>query len=192
MRLDPHGADGGADAVCRRNAPITVMMHMNLATTMIGSDMTNRRLSSPAPHLRRMAPGILALATVLGVTAATAAEPYKLTASELKLDCKRLTGTIKVRLIALRQKPIAPTTAVSRGVQSVAAPIFGGTRYGIDEDAQRAADLRLVEAYNKRLIEKSCPSFDIAAALAPGAPTSPSPTLSAKPNPATTSNPAAK
>ena len=93
--------------------------------------------------------------------------------------CKSITGTMKVRIIALRQKPIAPTTLVARGIQSVAKPIFGGTDYGTNQDAQRAADLQLVEAYNKRLVENNCPSFDLAAALAPGATESPRPTIPA-------------
>ena len=127
--------------------------------------------------------GSIAATALLASSAVRAAEPYKLSASELKLDCKRLTGTIKVRLIALRQKPAAPSSALARGMQSVAAPLFGGTRYDSSDDTQRAADLSLVEAYNKRLVEKNCPSFDIAAALAPASPTSPSPTIPASPKP---------
>lgn len=142
-----------------------------------------RRPTAPTSPAHRLALALLASAALLAAPGARAAEPYKLSPSELKLDCKRLTGTVKVRLIALRQKPSAPSSTLSRGVQSVATPIFGGTRHNADEATQRAADMSLVEAYNKRLAEKNCPSFDLAAALAAPGPASPSPTIPAKPKP---------
>ncbi len=149
---------------------------------MIEPDMSNRH-DTPTAYFPLLAFGLIASAAVHGATLARAAEPYTLSPSEMKLDCKQLTGTIKVRLVALRQKPIAPTSAVSRGLQTLATPIWGGTRYGNDEDAQRAADRVMIETYNKRLVEKNCPSFDIAAALADPGAASPSPTIPAKTKP---------
>ncbi|MEQ1710738.1 MAG: hypothetical protein ABL908_04980, partial [Hyphomicrobium sp.] len=83
-----------------------------------------------------MSLAVLAAAATVVAPAARAAEPYKMSDKELKLDCKKLAGTVKVRILALRQKPIAPTTLVARGIQSVAKPIFGGTSYGTNQDAQ--------------------------------------------------------
>lgn len=99
---------------------------------------------------------------------------------DVTASCKKMSGTIAVRIQGLRQAPLSPPTIIARGAQTVAQPIFGGTKYGTDPDGQRAADLQLIKDYNQRLVAMNCPSFDLDALLAPGAKESPRPTIPAQ------------
>ena len=91
---------------------------------------------------------------------------YQLSANEQKLNCKKLTGVMQVRILQIRGgKSSGNATLASRGVQSVLQPVFGGTTAGGDPDGQYARDLAMLEAYNARLAEKKCKTFDLAAEL---------------------------
>ncbi len=91
---------------------------------------------------------------------------YVLTPQELGYSCKKLTGTMQIRLLQVRQyDPKENPTYAARGVQSVATPIFGGTTVGIDPEGQHRRDLAMLEAYNRRLAEKNCKTLDLAAEL---------------------------
>jgi hypothetical protein len=95
---------------------------------------------------------------------------YQLSAAELEFDCRKLTGRMAVRIVQVRDfQSRAQTTALSRGIQSATKPVFGGSTEGMDPDGRYARDLAMLEAYNRRLEEKSCANFDLAAELAPGA-----------------------
>lgn len=95
---------------------------------------------------------------------------YQLSATELELDCRKLTGRMAVRIVQVRDfQSRAQTTSLSRGIQSATKPMFGGSSEGIDPDGRHARDLAMLEAYNSRLAEKNCANFDLAAELAPGA-----------------------
>ncbi len=63
-----------------------------------------------------------------------------------------------------------------RGAQQVVTPIFGGSRHGIDPDADYRRDRAMIEAYNQRLGEKRCKVFDLVKELQPK-PAGESPTL---------------
>ena len=123
---------------------------------------------------------------VLVSAAGAAAQTYQLNEKEQAYDCKKLSGKIQVRILQIRNQPLQEkTTLASRSFQQASKPIFGGTSYGADPDAQYRADKSLIEAFNARLVEKNCPSFDLAAALKPSpANESPRPTIPAKGTPA--------
>jgi hypothetical protein len=108
-------------------------------------------------------PSILTDPTLGGNASASG---YVLSPQELSYSCKKLTGTMQVRLLQVRQYDASrnPTT-VARGMQSVATPIFGGTTVGIDPVGQHQSDLAMLEAYNQRLAAKNCKTFDLAAEL---------------------------
>lgn len=97
---------------------------------------------------------------VLLISAATsglAQEAYQMTAKELKLNCKQLTGTIRVRLMQLNAAKSGDSgTAVARGLQSGATKIFGGPSYGTSPDSDTARDRAQIEAYNRQLVAKKC------------------------------------
>ena len=61
--------------------------------------------------------------------------------------------------------PKKQTSAVARGAQAIATPIWGGTTVGIDPEGQYRKDRAMLEAYNRRLAEKKCKTYDLAAAL---------------------------
>ena len=98
-------------------------------------------------------------------TAAPAAA-YALSAEEQKLDCKALTGRIHVRIRQIRDAPHrSETSTVTRTIQSIATPIYGGTTRGLDPAAELARDRAMIEAFNRRLAEKKCKTVDIEAEL---------------------------
>lgn len=148
----------------------------------------------PIKNLRSaLLPAIATFALIGGGAAAQSQPPpapaaavYALTKKEQDYDCKKLTGRIQLRILQMRtHTPGAGASAVSRGMQQAMTPVFGGTRYGTDPDAEYAADRRVLEAYNRRLVEKRCKSFDLAAALSPAAGTAtPRPTVPPPPDPA--------
>lgn len=95
------------------------------------------------------------------------ASAYQLSAEELAFDCRKLTGTMQIRIMQLRgYNPDAQPSAIARGIRSVTTPIWGGTREGLNPDAQYRRERAMLEAYNERLASKNCKTFNIAAALA--------------------------
>src|SRR5687768_3774102 len=100
-------------------------------------------------------------------TGALQGSGYQLTEEELKFDCKKLTGTMQIRILQMRGYDTnKKTTMVSRGIQSLTTPIFGGTKEGTDPDGQYRKDRAMLEAYNRQLAIKQCRTFDLDAELA--------------------------
>lgn len=116
---------------------------------------------------------------------------YQMSGEELDFDCKKLTGRVQIRILQLRSGPGRPTSALSQTMQRTTKPIFGGTLYGTDAAGQERSDRAMLEAYNKRLREKNCKSFDLAAALASKDGDTPDPTV-APPDPSKKPEPGRK
>ncbi|WP_072390330.1 hypothetical protein [Hyphomicrobium sp. CS1GBMeth3] len=95
-----------------------------------------------------------------------AAGSYQMTAEEMGHDCRTLTGRMAVRIVQIRDfKQRAQTTGLSRGLQTVAKPAYGGSGEGTDPDARYARDRAMLEAYNHRLAGMNCANFDLEAEL---------------------------
>ncbi|MBN8913692.1 MAG: hypothetical protein J0H65_16880 [Rhizobiales bacterium] len=95
---------------------------------------------------------------------------YTLTSEEQGLDCRKLTGRMAVRIVQIRDfQTRTQTTSLSRGLQTVAKPAYGGSGEGTDPYGRYTRDRAQLEAYNQRLAEKNCANFDLDAELAPGA-----------------------
>ncbi len=93
---------------------------------------------------------------------------YQLTAEELKLDCKRLTGRMQVRILQIRDAGERDNgNAVARGLQSTLTPVLGGTTYGVDRQADFVRDKAVLEAMNQQLATKNCATYDLDAELRP-------------------------
>lgn len=109
---------------------------------------------------------------------------YVLGPDELKLDCKKLTGRMQVRILQIRDhnQRQQPSTA-GRSVQSAVQPIFGGTTRGMNPDGEFARDRAVLDAYNRQLAAKNCKTFDLDAELRPK-PITETPTPVAKAAPA--------
>jgi hypothetical protein len=92
---------------------------------------------------------------------------YQLSKEEEKYDCRKLTGTMQIRILQIRgQQSQNRASVVARSLQSLATPIFGGSKEGVDPDAQYARDRAMLEAYNRQLASKRCPTFDLDTELA--------------------------
>ena len=93
---------------------------------------------------------------------------YVLSPSELALNCRKLTGRTLVRILQIRDHELTRSGSVAaRSLQKVVTPVFGGTERGADPDADYRRDRAMVEAYNRRLAEKGCKSFDLVKELQP-------------------------
>ena len=100
-------------------------------------------------------------------TGALQGSGYQLSEEELKFDCKKLTGTMQIRILQMRGYDTnKKTSAASRSLQSLTTPIFGGTKEGLDPDGQYLKDRAMLEAYNRQLGVKQCKTFDLDAELA--------------------------
>lgn len=108
--------------------------------------------------------------TVSALPPPSSAGGYQMTAAELDLNCKQLTGRTAVRIVQLRDYASrTQTTALSRSIQGAKTTMLGGTTAGIDPDGRYAKDRAMLVAYNNRLVEKNCPSFDLDTELNPNA-----------------------
>lgn len=94
---------------------------------------------------------------------------YHLTDQERDFDCKRLNGsiTIKIKQIRASGGRYQPSMAASTA-QAAARPVVGGTTYGQNLGEDLRQDHARLETLNRRLAEKKCPTYDLAAELAPG------------------------
>ena len=103
---------------------------------------------------------------VVPLAAAAVVQPYKLTDAEMKLDCGKLTGQMKVKIAILRGDAGRNAgSATSRTIQQTVTPVFGGTQRGADPAAEMARDRAKLDAFNARLAEKKCKTLDIDAEL---------------------------
>jgi hypothetical protein len=94
---------------------------------------------------------------------------YSLTDQERQLDCKKLSGSITIKIIQMRDagNRVKPS-AIAAKAQSTVQPIVGGTAYGHDIAADLKRDRARLEALNAQLAAKKCATFDLDAELKPG------------------------
>lgn len=101
-------------------------------------------------------------------SAAPTAGGYTLTPEELALDCKKITGRMQVRILQIRDYAERPgSTGFSHVMQTATTSVLGGTKEGTDPESRYARDRAVLEAYNGRLAEKGCPTFNLVAELKP-------------------------
>ena len=95
---------------------------------------------------------------------------YQMTADDLSLDCKKLTGRMAIRIVQIRDfQNRNQASSLARGIQTAWQPANGGRGEGSDPTGRYAQDRAKLEAYNQRLAAQDCPNFDLAAELAPDA-----------------------
>lgn len=91
---------------------------------------------------------------------------YQLGPSELKFDCKKLSGRIQMRLLTLRDTAaLEPSSATARALHGTAGAVFGTSTVRADLGAELRRDRAMVEAYNRQLATKGCKTFDLEAEL---------------------------
>lgn len=144
------------------NSPAKAQVLAALAALLLGACAS--QTGSIAPPPASLAPA--------GETVTRLPPPggYQMKPDELALDCRKLTGRMAVRIVQIRDyRTRVQATSLSRGIQSAAKPIYGGSGEGSDPAGRYAHDRAQLEAYNQRLAEKNCANFDLDAELSPDA-----------------------
>lgn len=100
--------------------------------------------------------------------ASPAGQPgYPLSAEELRYDCKKLTGTMQIRILAIRdEQQRDPSTVLSRALNAALGG-FSGSTTGADPEGRYAKDVAMLKAYNAQLAAKGCKTYDLKAELVP-------------------------
>jgi hypothetical protein len=102
------------------------------------------------------------------VKARDADATYQLTPDEQKLDCKKLTGKMQVRILQMRdQRERTLTSTASQLIQRGVVPVLGGSPHGANPGEDIKRDRAWLEAYNAQLAAKKCPTYDLENELQP-------------------------
>jgi hypothetical protein len=92
---------------------------------------------------------------------------YHMSNQEKATECGRLRGSIMISISRMRARGRdVASSPFAVGANSAATTVFGGSNRGLDRDAEYRRDRARVEAYNRHLAAKKCPTVDIAAELA--------------------------
>jgi hypothetical protein len=100
-----------------------------------------------------------------GTDALLPGPPYTLTEEEKKLDCARLTGRMQVRLLSLRGAEQKVGASEAAGTMRTVTSAAFGTDTATNAALRKAQNRPVLEAYNRRLVELGCASFDLEAEL---------------------------
>lgn len=85
-----------------------------------------------------------------------------LTAAEAAYDCKKINGRMQLLILQIRDYPDRDKgSMLARGLQSLTVPLIGGTKTGLDPDGRYQKDVRKLQAFNARLAQLKCPTFDL-------------------------------
>lgn len=97
---------------------------------------------------------------------AEAKKKHEQDTSDDKLSCKQLTGRMQVHIMELRGfSGRQQASALSRGIQAGFSATLGNTAHGIDPQGEHDDAIKQLYAYNQRLVEKGCKSYDLDAEL---------------------------
>jgi hypothetical protein len=108
--------------------------------------------------------------TAPGQTVSRLPGGYQLNQAELDLDCKKLSGRTAIRIVQIRDfEARRQSSSISKTIQKTSTTLLGGSYEGTDPDGRNARDRAMITAYNQRLIDKGCPSYDLNVELDPAA-----------------------
>jgi len=92
---------------------------------------------------------------------------YRLSETEKKLDCKRILGSMQITISRMKdQADRPPPSSLSTSMKGTLSPLFGGSTFNADPQAEVARDKAKLQAYNQALREKGCNTLDVEAELA--------------------------
>jgi hypothetical protein len=92
---------------------------------------------------------------------------YQMGPDELAMDCKRLTGAIKINISHLRDaRGRKDSSDVAQSAHKTVGGLIGGSTAGADRQAMLSRDRAKLDAYNAQLEAKKCKQVDIDAELA--------------------------
>ncbi len=91
---------------------------------------------------------------------------YAPTEDEKKLNCKKLTGMMQVKILQLRGHADRPKpSALAKTAHQTVNPVLGAGTAGSDPDSEFARERARLDAYNGLLAEKKCKTFNIESEL---------------------------
>ena len=130
--------------------------------------LAEKSKDDPPPFLRPVVDEVLkGLTRTVKAGDMDEAGVYYMSNQEKATDCRHLRGSILVTISRLRHRGNeVGTSAFAVGANQAATTIFGGSTKGLDREAEYRRDRARIEAYNRHLAAKGCPTVDIAAELA--------------------------
>jgi hypothetical protein len=91
---------------------------------------------------------------------------YHMSNQEKSTDCRHLKGAMMVTINRLRHRGSeVDTSPFAIGANKMARPLLGGSEKGLDRDAEYQRDRARLDAYNRHLADRGCPTVDIEAEL---------------------------
>lgn len=92
---------------------------------------------------------------------------YRMSETEKGLDCRKLTGSMQITISRMKdQADRPPPSGMSTSMKGTLAPLFGGSTYNANPQAEVARDRAKLNAYNQALRDKGCATMDVEAELA--------------------------
>ena len=91
---------------------------------------------------------------------------YEMADEEKAMDCKRTAGSMSIVIERLKYRAAEVGTSQLAVSASKVNPYGKATQKGLDRDAEYLRDRARLEAYNRHLASKGCPTVDIEAELA--------------------------
>lgn len=95
---------------------------------------------------------------------------YVVSAAERELDCRKLNGSMHIMIARLKDGGRTPLPSATSAVAQSAVAAVRGKAIMQDATAIDHRERARLEAYNRLLAEKKCPTMNIAAELATGNP----------------------
>ena len=97
----------------------------------------------------------------------TADGRYEMANEEREMDCKRTAGAMSlvIERIKYKSSEVGSSPAAILG-NKLMSPFRNTSDKGFDRDAEYLRDRARLEAYNRHLASKGCPTVDVAAELA--------------------------
>jgi hypothetical protein len=92
---------------------------------------------------------------------------YEMSKDELAMDCKRMTGSMKITINRLRDAATRPGGASNTAEQAhkTVPIIMQGSTVAADYRATQARERAKLDAYNRNLAARNCKTLDIDAEL---------------------------
>jgi hypothetical protein len=92
---------------------------------------------------------------------------YEMSPDELAMDCKRMTGSMKITISRLRDSAGRPGgSSLAESAHKTVPLIMQGSTAGADRQASLSRERAKLDAYNRQLAARNCKTLDIDAEMA--------------------------
>jgi hypothetical protein len=91
---------------------------------------------------------------------------YEMSQDELAMDCKRMTGSMKITISRLRDSASRPGgSSLAESAHKTVPLIMQGSTAGADRQASLSRERAKLDAYNRQLAARNCKTLDVDAEL---------------------------